>query len=214
MQGLIGRKLGMTQVYDGDGARVAVTVIQAGPCPVVQRKTVETDGYEAVQLGFEDVRESRLSKAESARFTKHELSPCRHLKEFPVEAGDEVKVGDTIDVSIFEGVEYVDVMGVTKGRGFQGVVKRYDMAGGPFTHGGHSKRRVGSIGQNTQPARVMKGKRMPGHMGNTRVTTQNLKVVAVRGEDNVLLVRGAVQGPPGAVVMVRKALKKRASKAG
>lgn len=214
MQALIGQKLGMTQVYDESGVRVPVTVLAVGPCPVVQRKTTATDGYEAVQIGFGEIKEQRLSKAQAARCTKAGVPFCRHLSEFRVEADDEVKAGDTLGADIFEGVGFVDVEGVTKGRGFAGVVKRYRMAGGRMTHGGHSRRRVGSIGQCSYPARVAKGQRMPGHMGHVQVTTQNLKVVAVRGEDNVLLVRGAVPGPKGAIVTVRKALKKGASAGG
>jgi large subunit ribosomal protein L3 len=214
MQALIGKKLGMTQVYDQDGTRVPVTVLAVGPCPVVQRKTTATDGYEAVQVGFGETRENRLSKPQAARFTKAGVPFCRHLGEFKVEADDEVKAGDTLGADVFEGVDYVDVEGVTKGRGFAGVVKRHRMAGGRMTHGGHARRRVGSIGQCSYPARVAKGQRMPGHMGHVKVTTQNLKVVAVRGEDNVVLVRGAVPGPKGAIVTVRKALKKGASAGG
>ncbi|MBT3294167.1 MAG: 50S ribosomal protein L3 [Verrucomicrobia bacterium] len=214
MQALIGRKLGMTQVYDQDGVRVPVTVLAVGPCPVVQRKTRESDGYEAVQLGFGEAKESRIAKPQTARFVKLGLAPCRHLSEFRVEAGDEVKAGDILGADVFDGVTYVDVEGVTKGRGFAGVVKRYKMAGGRMTHGGHARRRVGSIGQCSYPARVAKGQRMPGHMGHVKVTTQNLKVVEVRGEDNLLLVRGAVPGPKGAIITVRKALKKGASAGG
>ncbi len=214
MQALIGQKLGMTQVYDENGVRVPVTVLAVGPCPVVQRKTAATDGYEAAQIGFGETKENRLSKAQAARFTKVGVPFCRYLAEVTVAADDEVKAGDTVGADIFEGIEYVDIEGVTKGRGFQGVVKRHRMAGGRMTHGGHSKRRVGSIGQCSYPARVAKGQRMPGHMGHVKVTTQNLKVVAVRGEDNVLLVRGAVPGPKGAIVTVRKALKKGASAGG
>jgi large subunit ribosomal protein L3 len=214
MQALIGQKLGMTQVYDENGTRVPVTVLAVGPCPVVQRKTTETDGYEAAQIGFGETKEKRLNKAQAARFTKAGVPFCKYLAEVVVAADDEVKAGDTVGADIFEDIKFVDVEGVTKGRGFQGVVKRYRMAGGRMTHGGHSKRRVGSIGQCSYPARVAKGQRMPGHMGHVKVTTQNLKVVAVRGEDNVLLVRGAVPGPKGAIVTVRKALKKGAAAGG
>ncbi|NQU41056.1 MAG: 50S ribosomal protein L3 [Lentisphaerae bacterium] len=214
MQALIGQKLGMTQVYDQAGHRVAVTVLAVGPCPVVQRKTTERDGYEAVQLGFGETTERRTSKPHAARFTKQGLVPCRHLSEFRVTADEELKAGDTVGASVFEGVEYVDVKGVTKGQGFAGVVKRHGMRGGRMTHGGHSKRRVGSIGQCSYPARVAKGQRMPGHMGNVTITTQNLRVVEVRGEDNVLLVRGAVPGPTGSIITVRKALKKGAAAGG
>ena len=209
MQGLIGRKLGMTQVYDENGHRVAVTVIETGPCPVVQRKTKESDGYDAVQLGYGDQKESRMTKAALGHLKKAEVTPKRILREFDWAGNDEIKVGDIVTAgTLFDGVTYVDVIGVTKGRGFQGVVKRHNMAGGRMTHGGHSKRRVGSIGQCSYPARVMKGQRMPGHMGSRRITTQNLKIVAVRGEDNVILVKGAVPGPNGSVLVVKIALKK------
>jgi len=208
MQGLIGKKLGMTQVYDENGHRVAVTVIEAGPCPVVQRKTMERDGYDAVQLGYGNQKESRMSKPRLGHLKKGQAPALRALREFAA-GEDALNAGDTLTVeAVFEGVRFVDVTAITKGQGFQGVVKRYRMAGGRMTHGGHSKRRVGSIGQCSYPARVVKGQRMPGHMGNRKVTTQNLKVVAVRGEDNVILVKGAVPGPNGSLVMVKKALKK------
>lgn len=207
--GLIGRKMGMTQVYDGAGRSVAVTVIEAGPCPVIQRKTKDRDGYDAVQLGFCDGKERNTAKPALARFKKAGVTPKRFLREFP---GDDktlaLQAGEPVTVSIFGGVSHVDVTGVTKGRGFQGVVKRHRMAGGPATHGGHSKRRIGAIGQREYPARVHKGKRMPGHMGNVKVTQQNLRVVELRGEANLILVEGAVPGPTGGIVLVRKALKK------
>ncbi len=208
MNGLIGKKLGMTQVYDAEGRRTAVTVVEAGPCVVVQRKTLAKDGYEAVQVGYDEQKESRLTKPIAARYKKAGVTPRRVLKEFPVDASSEIKEGDTISSDIFDGVSYVDVIGVTKGRGFQGVVKRHRMAGGRMTHGGHSKRRVGSIGQCSYPARVAKGQRMPGHMGNVRVTQQNLKLLEVRGEENLLLIKGAIPGPNGGMVLVKKALKK------
>ena len=208
MQGLIGKKLGMTQVYDANGRRVAVTVIEAGPCLVTQSKTVETDGYESVQLGFGKQKEQRVSKPRLGRFKKLEAGPLRHLKEFKLDDGDEVKEGDEVTASIFEGVSHVDITGITKGRGFQGALKRHNMAGGRKTHGGHSKRRPGAIGQCAYPGRVAKGKRMPGHMGHIRITVQNLRVVELRGEENLLLIQGAVPGATGTIVEVRKALKK------
>jgi large subunit ribosomal protein L3 len=174
----------------------------------VQRKTPVADGYEALQIGFDVCKEKHATKPLLGHFRKAGVAPARVLREFAVEAGDEQKAGDTVTVALFDGVAAVDVTGITKGRGFQGVVKRHRMAGGPLTHGGHSKRRVGSIGQNAVPSRVHKGKRMPGHMGNVRVTQQNLRVVAIRPEDNVILVHGAVPGPTGALLVVRKALKK------
>jgi large subunit ribosomal protein L3 len=208
MQGLIGRKLGMTQVYDAKGRRVAVTVIEAGPCVVVQRKTRETDGYEAAQLGFADQKEHRMTKPAMGHLRKAGCGPKRVMREFGVDGAEEAKPGDAVTVSIFEGTTHVDVGGVTKGQGFQGVVGRHHMAGGPLTHGGHSKRRVGSIGANSYPARVAKGQRMPGHTGDVRRTQQNLEVVQVRKDENVLLVRGAIPGAVGSYVVVRKALKK------
>lgn len=208
MQGLIGRKLGMTQVFDAEGRRVAVTVIEVGPCVVLQRKTQAQDGYDAVQLGFGKAKPSRTRRPAAARFEKVGCAPLRVLREFDLDGDEALEPGQSMTVEVFDGVSHVDVTGVTKGRGFQGVVKRYRMAGGPMTHGGHSKRRVGSIGQCSYPARVAKGQRMPGHMGHVRRTQQNLRVVEVRPGDNLLLVKGAVAGPNGGVVLVRRALKK------
>ena len=209
MQGLIGKKKGMTQIWDEAGNRVAVTVIEVGPCPVVQVKTVEKDGYDAVQLGFGPQKASRMSKAEAARFEKAGLAtPYRTLREFKADAGETVKPGDILDASVFDGVKFVDVIGTSKGRGFQGVVKRHGFAGGPLTHGGHTKRRPGSIGMRQDPGSIDKGHPMPGHMGARRVTTQNLALVSVRKDDNILLVAGCVPGPRDGLVIVRKAVKK------
>lgn len=208
MQGIIGKKLGMTQVYDQDGQHVPVTVIEVGPCVVLQRKHADRDGYEAVQLGFIDQKEQRLSKPLQGQFKKAGVAPKRIVREFRVAADHAAKPGDTITSEIFEQTTYVDVLGVTKGRGFQGVVKRHRMGGGPAAHGHTSHRRPGSIGMRTQPGRIFKNKRMPGHMGNVNITVQNLKVVQVRKEDNAILVRGAIPGPTGSIVLVRKAIKK------
>ena len=209
MQGLIGKKIGMTQVWDAQGRRVSVTVIEAGPCPVVQMKVPDKDGYSAAQLGFGTQKASRLSKAQAVRFEKAGLvTPCRKLHEFRLDEGESVKTGDQVTVGIFEGVKLVDVTATTIGRGFAGVVKRYQMRGGPMTHGGHSKRRIGGIGARDLPGWVHKGKRMPGHMGAKTRTARNLTVVQVRKEENLLLVQGAIPGPAGAMVTVRKALKK------
>jgi large subunit ribosomal protein L3 len=208
MQGLIGKKIGMTQVWDDNGVAVPVTVVEIGPCPVVQVKTVETDGYVAAQLGFVPQKAQRLSKAARTRFEKAGVEAQKILAEFTPDCADEVKAGDVITAAALEGVAYVDVQATTKGRGFAGVVRRYRMGGGPHGHGGHSKRRIGSIGERDLPGWIAKGKRMPGHMGAVKVTARNLAVVQVRKDDNVLLVRGAVPGPSGATVIVRKALKK------
>lgn len=208
MQGLIGKKLGMTQVYDGNGHRVSVTVLQAGPCVVTQSKTVDTDGYRSVQLGFGTQKESRLSKGEAGHLRKHTLGATAVLREMALEAGEEAKPGDAVTVAMFDQVGHVDVIGTSKGRGFQGVMRRHKMAGGPMTHGSTSKRRIGAIGQRTWPSKVAKGHRMPGHMGNVRITTQNLRVVRVDAENHLLLVEGSVPGPVGNVILIRKALKK------
>ncbi len=208
MNGLIGKKLGMTQIFDADGRRVAVTVIQAGPCVVVQRKTRERDGYDALQLGYGPQKASRVGKPRSGAFAKAGVEPQRILREFACAGDDATAVGTQLTAALFDGVSHVDVVGTTKGRGFAGVVKRFNTGGGRMTHGGHSKRRIGSIGQCSYPARVAKGQKMPGHMGNVRVTQQSLKLLDVRGEENLLLVQGAIPGANGGLVIVKKALKK------
>jgi len=208
MKGLIGKKLGMTQVYDDDGRMTPVTVIEAGPCTVVQRKTVERDGYSAVQLGFGEQKESRLTRPVLGHCKKAGVSAKKVLREFRTAEETELKAGDELTASVFEGVAYIDVTATGKGRGFQGVVRRYKFAGGRASHGGGWVRRTGSIGMRELPGRVMKNRKMPGQMGDKTVTTQNLKVVQVRPEENLILVRGAVPGPKGAIVIVREALKK------
>lgn len=198
----------MTRVFGDEGRQIPVTVIEVGPCVVVQRKTKVRDGYDALQVGYGDIKESRASRPHAGQFKAASLTPKRFQAEFGLDSGEDFKAGDAITAAVLDGVSYVDVTGVTKGRGFQGVVKRHHMSGGPMTHGGHSKRRIGSIGCRSFPGRIHKGKRMPGHMGNVQVTTQNLKVVQLRTADNLLLVGGAVPGPTGALLVVRKALKK------
>jgi len=209
MEGLIGKKVGMTQVYDENGRRTCVTVIEVGPCPVVQLRTAEKDGYTAAQLGFGEQKISRLTKAEAGHLKKTGglEGGVRVLKEFAPEVGEEVKVGDVITVKNFDGVKYVDVTGVTKGRGFAGVLKRYNFAGGNMTHGGHSKRRTGGLAARDLPGWIEKGKKMPGHMGAVSRKTVNLEVVQVRPEDNALLVKGSVPGCRNGIVFVRKSLK-------
>jgi len=208
MQGLIGKKLGMTQVYDASGRHVPVTVIEVGPCVVMQRKITARDGYEAVKIGFINQKEQRLSKPLLGQFKKAGVEPKRIVREFRVDAEHAAKEGDTLTSEMFDGVNYVDVSGVTKGRGFQGVVKRHRMGGGPAAHGHTSHRRPGSIGMRTKPGRIFKNKRMPGHMGNVNITVQNLKVVQVRKDDNAILVQGAIPGPTGSIVVVSKAIKR------
>ena len=208
MQGLIGKKIGMTQVWDDNGVAVPVTVVEVGPCPVVQVKTVENDGYVAAQLGFVPQKAQRLSKAERTRFEKAGVETQKILAEFTPDSADEVKAGDIITATALEGVAYVDVQATTKGRGFAGVVRRFRFAGGPHGHGGHSKRRPGGIAARDLPGWVEKGKKMPGHMGCVVRTTQNVRVVKLIAEENLILLHGAVPGPNGGIVRVTKALKK------
>ncbi len=209
MKGLIGKKLGMTSVYDETGAAVPVTVIEAGPCVVVQQKNSSKEGYSAVQLGFEDQKEQRVNKPTQGHFKKAGVSAKRILREIHVDESEEVTVGDVINASVFEEVNYVDIVATGKGRGFQGVVKRYNFAGGRASHGGGWLRRPGSIGMCEFPGRVFKGKKMPGQMGDKRVTTQNLRIIQVRPEENLILVKGSVPGATGGIVVIKEALKKK-----
>ena len=209
MKGLIGKKLGMTSIYDDDGKATPVTVLELGPCVVVQQKSQDCDGYTAVQLGYCEQKKQRLNKAQLGHYKKAGIEAHRILREFKVSSEVDVSIGDTLDVSVFEGVSYVDVVATGKGRGFQGVVKRYDFGGGRASHGGGWLRRTGSIGMCEFPGRVFKGKKMPGHMGGNRVTTQNLKVIQVRLDENILLVKGSIPGPNGGFVTVKEALKKK-----
>jgi large subunit ribosomal protein L3 len=205
VQGIIGRKVGMTQVYAADGRAIPVTVIQAGPCVVVQRKSKAKDGYSAVQLGFVENRTiKRVTKPMEGHFKKASLPPCRILREFRVEDGAEVKVGDKVSVTLFAPGDSVSVVGTSKGKGFQGVVKRHHFRGGAATHGSMFHRAPGSIGASAFPSRVLKGMRAAGHMGSDRVTVRNLQVVKVDAESNLLVVRGAVPGAGGGYVVIRK----------
>jgi len=210
MKSLIGKKLGMTQIFDDEGRRVPVTVIEAGPCSVVQRKTAETDGYEAIQIGFGEQKEHRVNKPRLGHFKKAGVSPMRELAEVIVGKDDEAKAGDTLTAGVFEETTYVDVIGKTKGKGFQGVVRRHGFGGGRASHGGKSTLRTpGSIGMCEFPARVFKGKKMAGQMGDVNITVQNLKVVQVRAEENLILLKGAVPGANGSTIVLREALKKK-----
>jgi large subunit ribosomal protein L3 len=204
MKAIIGRKLGMTRVYDEDGGVIPVTVIEAGPCPVVQVRDAQHG--QAVQLGFGVKKAKRTSKASSGHAGKAglEAAPVR-IEEFTLDAGDEApNPGDTITVEIFESGEHVKITGTTKGRGFQGVVKRYGFHGGPATHGNTRYRRPGSLGPGTDPSRVIKGKKLPGHYGAAKETTTGIRVVKVDAERNLLYVRGAVPGPKSGMITVRK----------
>lgn len=202
--GLLGKKLGMTQVYD-EARLTPVTVIEAGPCRIVTIKTKERDGYEAVQLSFGEVKERKLSKAELGHLKKHEAPASRWLKEFKKDG--EAAVGQSVTVGIFKKGDWVDVIGVSKGKGFQGVVRRHHYSGGPESHGSMFHRHPGSIGASSFPSRVWKGKTLPGHMGAERVTTQRLKVVESRPDENLLFVRGAIPGAANGLVVVRKSKK-------
>lgn len=207
MLGLLGKKLGQTRVYDAKGNAVSVTVVLAGPNRVVQTKTVETDGYNSVQLGFDDQKESRLTKPLLAHFKKFSATATKRVREFRDFTLD-VKPGDVIGPSIFAVGDFVDAIGVTKGRGFEGVVKRHGFRGGDSTHGAKGwHRRSGAIGQRLFPGTVMRGMKMPGHMGQVRRTTQNLEVIQVRPDDNVLLIKGAVPGSKGDYVVIRESKK-------
>jgi len=206
--GIIGRKLGMTQVFSADGQVVPVTVLKAGPCVVVQRKTAAKDGYEAAQLGLvEFVKPKRINKPESGRFKKTGIEPTRVLREVRLAEGSETKTGDRIAVELFKVKQKVDVTGISKGRGFAGSVRRHHFRGGDGSHGSMFHRAPGSIGASSFPSRVWKGTRMAGHLGNARCTVRNLEVVQVDPDDNLLLVEGAVPGPDGGLVIIRHARK-------
>ncbi len=210
MKGILGRKLGMTQLIMENGEVVPVTIIQAGPCYVTQLKKPEVDGYAAVQLGYEEVPERKLTRPELIRLRKNGLPPLKVLREFRLSDGDsdEYKIGQQITVDVFKEGDRVDVTGTSKGRGFQGGVKRYGFGGGPKTHGQSDRWRApGSIGSGTTPGRVYKGTRMAGHMGNERVTVQNLLIVRVDPEKNVVAVKGAVPGPKNGLLIIREARK-------
>ena len=206
-KGLIGKKIGMTQIFDEKGNVIPVTVIEAGPCVVAQVKTVENDGYDAVQLGFGDVKEKHLNKPERGHFTKANLALKKHLREFRLESIDGIKVGDELNANVFEAGEKVDVQGTTKGKGFQGVIKRHGQSRGPMGHGSMYHRRPGSMGPCATPGRVFKGKKLPGHMGVQTVTIQNLDVVRVDMDKNVILVKGSVPGAKGSILKIKSAVR-------
>ena len=209
---LLGKKIGMTQVFDENNRLVPVTVIEAGPCPVTQVKTSEKDGYSAVQIGFRAQKEHRLSKAALGHFKKAGVEPLAELREFRVEDESELNVGDVLTVEKFEAGQKIDVIGTSKGRGFQGVVKRYGFAGGPASHGSMFHRRGGSYGMCQWPGHVIKGKKMPGHMGDVQRTVQNLTVVKVLADKNLILVKGSIPGSRGSLVSVRTAVKSKTPK--
>ena len=202
---LIGKKIGMTQIFDEKGNVIPVTVVEAGPCNVVMKKTVENDGYEAVQLGFGTIKEKKVNKPMAGHFAKQGVEPVRHLREVRVEDASEHAIGEEVTVAAFAEVKKVDVTGTSKGKGFAGVMRRYNFAGGPGGHGAHFHRAPGSVGQCAYPSRVFKGVRLPGHMGCDTVTTKNLEVIRVDEEANLIMLKGAVPGGKNGVVRVRMA---------
>lgn len=206
-KGIIGKKIGMTQIFDEKGNVVPVTVIEATPNVVAQVKTVETDGYNSIQLGYGEVKDKHINKPEKGHFTKAGLTAKKHLREFRVEDVENYKVGDEVKADIFEAGEKIDVQGTTKGKGFQGVIKRHGQHRGPMGHGSMYHRRPGSMGSTSTPGRVFKGKKLPGHMGVETVTIQNLEVVKVDLDKNVILVKGSVPGAKGAVLKIKSSVK-------
>ena len=208
MKAIIGKKVGMSQIFDEKGHVIPVTVIEAGPCVVTQKKTSEKDGYEAVQLGYEDIREAKLSKPELGHLNKAGVSPKKYLREFALDNGSELELGAVIKADMFQVGDFVDVTGTTKGHGYQGVVKRWNAGRGRMTHGGGPvHRHAGSMGSTTDPSRIFKGKIGAGQMGCDQVTIQNLDIVKVDPELNMIAVRGAIPGPKGGIVLVRSAVK-------
>ncbi len=208
LQGLIGQKLGMTQIFTSNGEVVPVSVVQAGPCRVVRFRTPEKDGYHAVQIAFQEVKENRLTRPVLGQFKKAGVVPARYLREF---RGDQegLEVGQVVTADLFQQGEKVDVVGISKGKGFAGVIKRHHFSGGPATHGSMFHRAPGSIGSSSFPSRVWKNKKLPGHMGSERVTVKNLEVLEVRKEEGLLLIRGAVPGSPGTLLLIKNTGRKR-----
>lgn len=209
VKGIIGKKVGMTQLFDDKGNVVPVTVIEAGPCTIVQKKTVETDGYNAVQFGFQDLPDRKVTKPAKGHFEKADVAPKRVLREFRFENIEALNVKDIIKADVFAEGDHVDVVGTSKGKGFTGVIKRWNHHRLKMTHGtGPVHREVGSMGANTDPSRVFKGKKMAGHLGSERVTIQNLDVVKVDVENNLIAIKGAIPGPKGSIVIVTDSVKK------
>ena len=204
---IIGKKIGMTQIFDEKGNMIPVTVVEAGPCVVVQKKTVENDGYESVQIGFGNVSDKKLNKPLKGHFAKANVAPCRKLRELRLEDCSAYNVGDEVKVDVFAAGDKVDITGTSKGHGFTGAIARWNQHTGPMAHGSKYHRGVGSLSANSTPSRVFKNKKMSGHYGVDRVTTQNMSVVRVDAERNLLLVRGAVPGPKGGTLVIRDSVK-------
>lgn len=209
MFGILGKKIGMSQIFKEDGTCVPVTAIVVGPCFVVQVKAADKNGYCAIQIGFEDKKEKRTNKPQLGHFKKGTVTPKRFIREIRVDDVKEYKAGQKIEVDIFQEGDFVDIAGKSIGKGFQGGMKRWGWSGGPEAHGSMSHRRIGSVGTNTTPGRILRGHHMPGHMGNKKITVQSLEVVRVDKDNNILLVRGAVPGHKGSYLVVKKAKKKK-----
>lgn len=207
MKGILGKKIGMTQVFTENGNVVPVTVIEAGPMNVLQIKTADVDGYNAIQLGYEDIKEKKVNKPKKGHFNKAQVSFKKHLTEFRVEDVSGYEVGQELKADLFEAGDKVDVSGVSKGKGFQGVIKRHGQSRGPETHGSKYHRRPGSMGGSSDPSKVFKGKKLPGHMGHKNVTVQNLEIVSVDVDKNLLLVKGAIPGPKGGLLTIKESVK-------
>lgn len=208
-KGIIGKKIGMTQIFDENGVVIPVTVIQAGPCVVSQKKTQKSDGYDAIQVGFEDLKPHKVNKPKAGHFKKADAAPKRHIKEFRLENIEEYKPGDLIKADVFAPGDIVDVSGISKGKGYAGTIKRYGNHTLKKSHGtGPVARHAGSMGAASDPSKIPKGKKMPGHMGHEKVTVQNLAVAKVDAEHNLLAIRGAVPGPKGGIVTVVSSVKK------
>ncbi len=204
---LLGKKIGMTQIFDEKGKIIPVTAIEVGPCTVTQIKTVEQDGYTAVQLGFGDIKETKLNKPELGKFSKAKLAPKKHLREFRVDTVEGINVGDELKADVFAAGDKVDIQGTSKGKGFQGVIKRHGQSRGPMGHGSMYHRRPGSMGPTSTPGRVFPGKKLPGHMGCETITIQNLEVVKVDLDKNVILVKGSVPGAKGLILKIKSSVK-------
>lgn len=206
-KGILGRKLGMTQIFDENGKIIPVTVIEAGPCVVVQKKTTEKDGYDAIQVGFDDIREKLVNKPKKGHFAKAGSSLKRFLREFRLEDTSSYEVGQEIKADIFAAGEKIDVSGISKGKGFQGCIKRWNQHRGPMSHGSKFHRAPGSMGASSSPSRTFKNKRLPGHMGNVNSTVLNLQVAKVMPEKNIILIKGGVPGPNKGFVVIRNSVK-------
>ena len=208
MKAIIGKKVGMTQIFDEKGYVIPVTVIEAGPCVVAQVKTAENDGYDAVQLGYGEIKDKHINKPEKGHFLKSKLTAKKFLREFRANAENSLKVGDEIKADVFAAGDKVDIQGTSKGKGFQGVIKRHGQSRGPMGHGSMYHRRPGSMGSTSTPGRVFKGKKLPGHMGVQTITIQNLDVIRVDLDKNVILVKGSVPGAKGSILKIRETVKR------